>query len=318
MIDRIGGDFLQWLRGFYYVATLGNISAAAEKMDLRQPTVSHQIQMLETQLGVQLFQRTPRKMILTREGAALLERALKIFEQIQGIQGEVGRSAETGLVGEISIVATHSVAANYLPGMMLSFQKEHPGTFFAVTGCTETGTIIATVVGSGVDIGIALGQSFPHSVEARPLFTSPLALIVGKEAAAANNWSFTRDDNGNLADLRELNNIPYVDFARDASMTQYVHSVLALNKVSVTVTARVNTSILLSRYVAMGFGVSFIDAFTAEAQPEVFDIYPLADTASLRVYTLVHRTKTYISPQAQAFMEYLRAHQPGVQGAVIV
>ena len=318
MIDRIGGDFLQWLRGFYYVATMGNTSAAAEKMDLRQPTVSHQVQMLETQLGVQLFQRTPRKMILTREGAALLERTLKIFEQIQGIQGEIGRSAEKGLVGEISIVTTHSVAANYLPGIMQSFREEHPETFFTVTGCTETGTIIAHVVGSAMDIGIALGQSFPPSVAASPLFTSPLALIVGKEYAARNKLAFTRDADGRLADLRELDNIPYVDFARDASMTHYVHSVLALHKVSVAVTARVNTSILLSRYVAMGFGVSFIDAFTAEAQSELFDIYPLADTASLRVYTLVHRTKTYISPQAQAFMEYLRLRQPGVQGAVTV
>lgn len=320
MLDRLGGDFLQWLRGFYYVMTLGSISAAAQQMGLRQPTVSHHVQMLESELGVQLFQRTPRRMIPTREGLVLYERAIGIFEQVREVKAEVGREREGGVKGEIHLVTTHSVAVNYLPPVIRGFQERNPDTFFTVTAATEAGFIINKVVSSAIELGIALGQGFPSAISAEPLFSSPLALIMSKEHAAQHGWTFSRDRDGNLADISELSSVPYIGFAPETGLTHYLNSILAASNVTLNVALTVNTSILVVRYVERGFGVSIIDKFTAEgAHADAFDIFPLAGVSAPRSYQLITRKKNYLSPQVLAFMEHLRGESvdlPGIMPAL--
>ena len=82
MIDEMPGDFLQWLRGFYYVAKQGSVTNAAGIMGRQQPTISRQIKCIEKELGVTLFDRSSGKMELTPEGKIVLEKAISIFEDI--------------------------------------------------------------------------------------------------------------------------------------------------------------------------------------------------------------------------------------------
>jgi LysR family transcriptional regulator, cyn operon transcriptional activator len=67
MIDQIGGDTLQWLRGFYFVAKTGSVTQAAFEMGRKQRAISHQIKCVEEEFGVLLFDRSPGGMGLTPE-----------------------------------------------------------------------------------------------------------------------------------------------------------------------------------------------------------------------------------------------------------
>jgi DNA-binding transcriptional LysR family regulator len=58
MIEEFSGNFLHWLRGFGFVVEIGNVRKAAIAMGRRQSTISRQIQCLETELGVTLFDRS--------------------------------------------------------------------------------------------------------------------------------------------------------------------------------------------------------------------------------------------------------------------
>jgi DNA-binding transcriptional LysR family regulator len=51
MIEEMSGDFLQWLRGFYYVTTTKSVTHAAALMGREQPSITHQIQCLEKEDG---------------------------------------------------------------------------------------------------------------------------------------------------------------------------------------------------------------------------------------------------------------------------
>ena len=73
---------LQQLRGFYYAARAGSISRAAEQMSLSQPSVSLQIQALESEFGTQLFERRGPGIRLTRDGETLLELAPSARENV--------------------------------------------------------------------------------------------------------------------------------------------------------------------------------------------------------------------------------------------
>lgn len=65
---------IRWLKAFSSVANEGSITKAAWKLDTSQAALSRVIRDLEASLGISLFQRTGRGMLLTAEGAALLER----------------------------------------------------------------------------------------------------------------------------------------------------------------------------------------------------------------------------------------------------
>src|SRR5690606_41568525 len=77
---------LQQLRGFVFTAELGSISRAAEHMELTQPSVSLQIQALEKELGVVLFERKGRRISLTPAGKHLFELAKPLVGGIEKLK----------------------------------------------------------------------------------------------------------------------------------------------------------------------------------------------------------------------------------------
>lgn len=312
MIDRFSGDFIQWMRAFYFVAQCGGVSSAAERMGLRQPAVSHLVQALEKDLGVRLFLRGPRSMALTLEGEQLMERCLPLFELIREIKTEVGEAVREVLKGEIRVVTTHSVAQNYLPTRLSVFADQHSDVRFQVTGVAEMSMILGYVLGAEYDMGIVTGVGLPASLVCRPLFTSRLVLAVPKDMAVARGWQFQCDAQGWLTDLQQLNGVPFVRFTPTTAMGSYIDRELSHNKVTPRTVATVNTSTLLRQYMATGLGVAVTDEFSLEnegtmqtPQSDDFDRYPLPGDEALRQYYLITRAKRYLPPQAIAFMRYL-------------
>src|SRR4249919_4367693 len=82
------GDRLKPLRAFCQAARLGSVSRAAEALYLSQPAVSLQLQALERDLGLPLFERVGRRLTLTREGTTLYELARPLIEGLDGLEGE--------------------------------------------------------------------------------------------------------------------------------------------------------------------------------------------------------------------------------------
>ena len=71
------------LRQLHYFVTIvneGNISQAAKRLHISQPPLSHQMKLLEEELGVTLFERGSRRIRLTLPGKALYEKALAILD----------------------------------------------------------------------------------------------------------------------------------------------------------------------------------------------------------------------------------------------
>src|SRR5262245_33165456 len=77
---------LAQIETFYWIARLGSVRGAATFLNLTQPSISLRIRALETALGMRLFDRSGRRLRLTREGTALLPRA----ERLMAIAEEFG------------------------------------------------------------------------------------------------------------------------------------------------------------------------------------------------------------------------------------
>lgn len=302
MIERFNGDFLQWLRGFYAVVETGNVSLAAERLGLRQPAVSHLLRSLETELGVSLFSRNNKSMVLTAEGHQLYDKTVSLFEMVKDIQAEVGRTDRLSVKGEISLVTTHSVAINILPPHIRRFRATHPQTYLAITAAAESGFVVDKVCSAALDFGIIMGDGFPESIVARPLFTTRLVL------AAPKNMEFTRNSEGYLNDIAEIHGIPYIHLSTATLLERTIQAELEAKGVFPDRAVVANNSSILKTYVAAGLGVTIIEEFTVADARERLNIYPLPHDAAMRTYYLITRHRKYIPSQSLAFIDDLLQH----------
>jgi len=118
---------LQQLRCIYEVVQSHfNISRAAESIHTSQPGVSKQIQLLEEEIGVQIFQRNGKRLSgLTEPGARVYESIVEIIREVKNIKN-VSEEFEKKDSGSFTIATTHTQARYKLPAVVESFVKKYP------------------------------------------------------------------------------------------------------------------------------------------------------------------------------------------------
>ena len=128
---------IRTLRYFLEIAREGNMTRAAERLHITQPTLSKQIKDLEEELGKKLFIRHSTSLSLTDEGLLLRERAEDILDIVNKTEEEFAHLDEiTG--GDIYIGAAESHLIGFLGQRIKAFQEEYPNFRFHLTsGTTE-------------------------------------------------------------------------------------------------------------------------------------------------------------------------------------
>ena len=118
---------LDLYRVFYTVAKSGSLTKAAEELYISQPAVSRSIKQLETQLGVSLFTRTHRGMVLSAQGGKVIfnevERALSLLSEAEGRIEEMKKRA----TGTIRIGASDTIFEYFLADKIVEYHEKFPG-----------------------------------------------------------------------------------------------------------------------------------------------------------------------------------------------
>ena len=118
---------LQQLRYIHEVARCGlNVSEAALALFTSQPGVSKQIRQLETELGIEIFERHGKRLVaVTEPGRAVLSIAERVLRDVDNLQ-QVGDEFANESVGELSIATTHTPARYVLPQVIRDFMRRYP------------------------------------------------------------------------------------------------------------------------------------------------------------------------------------------------
>jgi LysR family transcriptional regulator, hydrogen peroxide-inducible genes activator len=114
------------LRYFVAVARTGTFSRAAGECRVAQPSLSQQIQKLESEVGDRLFERTRRRAILTSAGALFLPHALSILETAERGRQEI-REMSGQVRGQVLLAALPTIAPYYLPEIIRLFREKYRG-----------------------------------------------------------------------------------------------------------------------------------------------------------------------------------------------
>ncbi|MBB1062712.1 LysR family transcriptional regulator [Limosilactobacillus fastidiosus] len=117
------------IKYFLTVAQTNNITRAAQRLHITQPTLSRQIIELEKELGVTLFDRQQRQMALTNEGALFQQRASTILSLVNQTKQEL-QNTEKELTGVINIGCVVSNVSKLIMKIISNFQKKYPNVKF--------------------------------------------------------------------------------------------------------------------------------------------------------------------------------------------
>ena len=165
----------------YYVLAVAenqNFTKAAEKCFVTQPTLSMQIQKLEDQLDVQIFDRSKKPIELTDVGRKIVTQARNIVNESYRIQDIVDQ--QKGFIGgEFKLGIIPTIMPTLLPMFLKSFIKKHPKVKLKIEELT-TEEIITRIKDGHLDAAIAATPLEDESIKERVLYFEPFVSYIPK------------------------------------------------------------------------------------------------------------------------------------------
>lgn len=168
---------LNALRAFEAAARHLSFTRAAIELCVTQAAVSHQVKLLEQRLGVPLFRRLPRGLMITEEGLALLPTLKESFDRM----ADMLERFEGGHMREVlTLGAVGTFAVGWLLPRLADFRTRHP--FVDVRLSTNNNRV--DIAAEGLDYAIRFGNGAWHDTEAEALFEAPLSALCVPAIAA--------------------------------------------------------------------------------------------------------------------------------------
>lgn len=167
---------LRHLRYFVAVADELSFGRAAARLHMTQPPLSKQIQDLEAELGVVLFDRSRRQVRLTRVGAQLVGEARRVLAQAEAFH-ERAADAAAGRAGHLRVGVVHSSLYGAVPLILRRFREEHPQVEVTVREAVTT-VLLQELVANRLDIAFTRPDAFPIEVEQKTLLEEQLYVVI--------------------------------------------------------------------------------------------------------------------------------------------
>lgn len=203
---------LSHLRYFVELAHTRHYTRAAEHLFITQPSLSHAIGQLESELGVPLFERSGRNTTLTRLGEEFLVCAERTLSTLDSGVESLRRSAQGE--GLIRLGLVRPLGVDFIPDLAARFLAENPGKEIHFTfGTGVTQQLLDGLLARRYDLVFSSMPPAELGLSARPVVRQDLVLVVPPDHPLAGRKSI---------DLEETLSYPYVSFSRGSGMRDTV------------------------------------------------------------------------------------------------
>lgn len=238
---------LHALRLFHIVAEKGNVTRAAEELNISQPAVTAQIKKLEQDIGLILLAPKGRGILLTEAGIQLAKHTKRLFSLEAEIEAYI-EQYKNGSIGKLRIAATYLPANFLLPKWLASYKKRYPDVEVELT-TTNSLKAIDQLINYQAEIAFIGGRRELHPlINRRELFEDEMWFVVHKNHKFASK----------KVTLAQIVQEPFVFREEGSSVREKLVSLCKINNVNQpTVGLQINGLNETIRAVMEGYGVTF-------------------------------------------------------------
>jgi LysR family cys regulon transcriptional activator len=226
-----------------------NVSSAAEALHTSQPGVSKQIQLLEEELGLQIFHRSGKRLTgITEPGQIILGMAKRMLREVENIKS-VGDDFTRESEGSLTIATTHTQARYRLPPAVKAFIEKYPSVQLHIHQGNPSQ--VTEMVASGeADIGIATEAIANHSaLAALPCYTWNRCVVAPYGHPILQDQPLT---------LQKLATYPVVTYDLGIAGSNSVRQVFESKGIQPNIVLTAIDSDVIKTYVEMGLGVGLL------------------------------------------------------------
>ena len=287
---------------FCAVAQSGTTVAAAEAVALSQSATSAALQQLEQSLGVQLFERVGKRLVLNDAGRALLPQALSVLEQARSI--EQAFSARTAnMPVRLRVAASTTIGTYALPEVLARLARTHPlvRVDLQIANTQEVGD---AVLAMEVDMGLIEGSSHWQGLEVEPWLRDELVIV------ASPQDPLTEQARSKPLGVAALRKAAWLLREAGSGTREMVEHALLPHLHQLPAAATLGSSEAIARCVEQGLGISCLSRVLVQSQlqTQALEILPTTLPRMWRHFSLLQRAGRQPSPALTAFVQACREH----------
>ncbi|MBZ7405527.1 LysR family transcriptional regulator, partial [Klebsiella grimontii] len=272
---------------------------AAARLNISQPPLSQQIQILEQQIGARLFARTNRSVSLTEAGRQFLADSRQILSQVDDAAARAAR-LHHGETGELRIGFTSSAPfIKAVSDTLSTFRRRYPDVHIQ-TRETNTREQIVPLNEGALDLGLMRNTQLPETLVWERVLREPLLAMVPRDHPLASQPRVS---------LRELAREPFVFFDPHVGTGLYddILGLLRRYDLTPTIAQEVGEAMTIIGLVAAGLGVSILPASFRRVQLSEMCWLPIEEQDAVSEMWLVWSKHREQGQAARRFRESLLA-----------
>ncbi|MBU5483359.1 LysR family transcriptional regulator [Clostridium sp. MSJ-11] len=285
---------IRLINAFITVATLHNFTQAADQLGYAQSSVTSQIQMLEKELGVRLFDRLGKKVCLTPEGEEFLIYARELLCSWEKAKGLLSSSKFPR--GILTIGADESICAAKLPKLLEEYHKQYPEVEFSIK-IGSTDELEIWLKENQIDIAVLLDRAW-HAPELKVEIQreESLALLVSPDHPLAYKESVFPHD---------VSNYPMLLVSHGCCCQNLFQAVMEDARETFRTMLETGSVQTLKQFAMLGFGITVLPLYEAHDEIAAHRLAKLnwaGKDLKLFIQVVHHRDK-WISPSIEAFLK---------------
>jgi LysR family transcriptional regulator for metE and metH len=158
------------------IASTGSVTRAAERLHLTQSALSHQLRDIESRLGIQLFLRLGKKMVLTPPGERVLGAARKVLDEVRRAEEDLKLMSQNGK-GVLRLCTQCNTGYHWLPPLLQSFHRKFPGVDVQIM-VNATDRPIDALLDGQIDLAVVTSDVDDKRLATESLFDDELVAVV--------------------------------------------------------------------------------------------------------------------------------------------
>ena len=286
---------LRQLRAFVALAETGSFTDAAASLHVTQSALSGLIKELEQTLGVQVVNRSTRKVSLAEVGREFYPMAARLLQDLDGALDTIAdlKALKRGLV---RIAAPQLMSASVLPEVIAGFRQQYPDIEIRLLDCMVE-HVLSKVHSGEVDFAVGPERESSADIEAKTLFEIPFVVVFRPDHPLKKKKRVTWDDA-----LR----FPVIALKGEFTHRLRVDLHESLHDEALNPANEVGFMTTAFAMVSAGLGVTTCLPYASSLiRLHKLDSRPLVDPVVRRKFFVFTRRDRPLSPAAQRFSEYL-------------